>query len=101
MDGVIIAIVIGAIVLIALAAFLAKRARDQRQDTKRIEAHETRREAQVRGARADKAEAYAEERDARARRERAEAREASAVADKERRAANERHEYAEDLDPDR
>jgi hypothetical protein len=99
--GVIVAIVIGAIVLIALVAFLAKRGRDSRRDTKRVEAHETRREAQVRGARADKAEAYADERAARAKREQAEAQEAAAVADKERRASRDRHEYADNVDPDR
>jgi FtsZ-interacting cell division protein ZipA len=98
--GVIVAIVLGAIVVIALVALLAKRGSETRRENKRVEAHETRREAQVHGARAEKASAHADERAARARGEQAEAQEASAVADRERRASKERHEYAEDIDPD-
>jgi FtsZ-interacting cell division protein ZipA len=98
--GTIIAIVIGAIVLIALIAFISKRGRDRKLEMRRHEAHESRREAKVRGAKADRVQAEADERAARARQEAAAAEEQAALADKERRFARQHHERAIELDPD-
>ena len=73
--GVIIAIVVGALILLALLWLLGRRARDRKLDTRRGEAREIRREAEVSRAQADRTRAEAEERAARARREEAGARE--------------------------
>ena len=91
--GVIVAIAIGVIVLVVLAALLFKRGRESKLEGRRIEARDTRREATVRDARAQRAEAERQKAEA-------DAKEAAAVADRERRAAGERHEYAENVDPD-
>ena len=98
--GTIIAIVIGAIVLIALIAFISKKGRDRKLETRRHEAHESRRVAKVRGAKADQAQAEADERAARARKEQAVAEEQAATAEKERRFARQHEERAVELDPD-
>jgi hypothetical protein len=98
--GVIIAIVVGALVLIALFAIAARRGRERKLETRRSEAAEHRLEAEVRGARADRQEAGAEERAARAKREQALAQEQAARARQERGLAEERHERARDIDPD-
>lgn len=98
--GVIIAIVVAAIVLIGLAVVFGRRKREERLDTRRVEARDHREDARVRSARADRAEAEAEERSARAKREQALAKEQAVTARNEQRAAKERHEYAEQVDPD-
>jgi uncharacterized membrane protein YgaE (UPF0421/DUF939 family) len=99
--GVIIAIAVGVIVLIAVIALLGKRKREERLDTRRGEAHEHRETARVHSARADRTEAEAEERAARAKREQALAEEQAVKARNEKRTAQDKHEYAEQIDPDR
>ena len=96
----IVAIAVGAIVLIAIFMLLAKRRRTVRHEQRRVEARTHREEAQMRGARATRAEAEAEERAARAKREQALAEEQSAIAQRERRFARSKHERAAEIDPD-
>jgi LPXTG-motif cell wall-anchored protein len=84
--GVIVAIVVGALLLIGLIAWLGTRRRERRLEAKRIQAGEIRREAQIEGARAKREEAAAEEHAARAGRQ--------------QRFARERREEADQLDPD-
>ena len=98
--GVIIAIVVGALVLIAAIAIASKMARERRLEGKREQAREVRHEAQLRGAQADRQQAEAQERAARARKEQAIAEEQAAEAEKHQRFARERHAEAQDLDPD-
>jgi hypothetical protein len=98
--GVIVAIIIGALILIALLVWAGSRGRERKLEGRRVEAEEHRLEGEVLGARADRQEAEAEERSARARREQAIADEQAALAQREREAANERHEHARDLHPD-
>jgi len=98
--GVIVAIVVGVLLLLALLALLASRGRQRRRDTKRHEAREIRREAEVSRAQADRTQAEAEERAARARREEASAREQGTVAEARQREARDRHMEAAKLDPD-
>jgi F0F1-type ATP synthase membrane subunit b/b' len=98
--GVVIVIVIGALIVLALLAWLGTRARHQRLDSRRQQARQIRREAEVHDAQADRVSAEAEERAARARQEEAGAREQSARADEHRREAETRHERADDVDPD-
>ena len=98
--GVIIAIVVGALVLIAAIAIASKMARERRLEGKREEAREVRHEAQVRGAQAERQHAEAEEQAARARKEQARAEEQAAEAEKHRRFARERQDEARSLDPD-
>jgi len=85
--GLVIAlIVVGVLILIAL--FLAGRKRQERRlESQRIEAGSHREEAEVRGVRAQRAEA--------------EAREQAIRAEKEKEAAEEHAERARELDPDR
>jgi FtsZ-interacting cell division protein ZipA len=99
--GVIIAIAIGAIVLIALVVMIGRSKRQERLEGRRDEAHDHREQARVRSARADRAEAEAEERAARAKREQALAEEQAVKARAERGEAQERREYAEHVDPDK
>ena len=83
---VIVLIVVGVLILIGL--FLAGRKRQEgRLESQRIEAGSHREEAELRGARAQRAEA--------------EARERAIEAEKEKAAAEEHSERARDLDPDR
>jgi hypothetical protein len=91
--GVIVAIVVGALILIALLVLVGKRGRERKLDTRRHEAHEIHGESEVRGARAQKAKAEAD-------RLEAEARERSALADREGRAADEARAKAEDIHPE-
>jgi FtsZ-interacting cell division protein ZipA len=98
--GVIIAIVIAALVLIAIFAWLGRRKREERFEERRVEAHEHREQAALRSARADRASAEAEERAARARREQAIAEEQAATARRERRHADETAAEADRIDPD-
>jgi FtsZ-interacting cell division protein ZipA len=112
--GTIVAIVIGALVLIAIAVLATRAARDRKLETRRNEAGELRQEAMQRdltaqrhsaaaeekAALADQAEAEARQQAAVAQRERAEAEERSAVADREGRLAREHQERAYEIDPD-
>jgi hypothetical protein len=98
--GVIVAIVVAAIVLIALFTLMAQKGREKRHDQRRVEARTHREDARVRSARATRAEAEAEERVARAKREQALAEEQSATAERERRFARSKEERAAELDPD-
>jgi FtsZ-interacting cell division protein ZipA len=83
---VIVLIVVGVLILIGL--FLAGRKRqEQRLESRRVEAGGHRDEAELRGARAQRAEA--------------EAREQSLRAERERAAAEEHAERAREVDPDR
>jgi F0F1-type ATP synthase membrane subunit b/b' len=98
--GAIIAIVIGALIVLALVLWLGKRSRDRARETRRHEAREIRREAEVRSAEADQIGAEAEERAARARREEAQARQQAARAEEQRLEAEHEHARAHDIDPD-
>ena len=98
--GVIVAIVVGAIVLIVLFALIGKKGRERKLETSRTEEHELSREAQVKQSQADRHKAEADERAARARKEQAIAEEQAAHAEKHSRFARDRHEKATDLDPD-
>jgi hypothetical protein len=98
--GAIVAIVIGVALLVAAFVWFGRQARERRLESKRLEAHETRREARVSGAQAERQRAEADERAARARKEQAVAEEQSARAEKQHRFARERHERADELDPD-
>jgi FtsZ-interacting cell division protein ZipA len=98
--GVIIAIVVAAIILIALFAFMSRKAKGKRHEQRRVEARSHREEARVRSARATRAEAEAEERAARAKREQALAEEQAATAERERRFARSKERAAAELDPD-
>jgi hypothetical protein len=98
--GAIIAIVIGALIVLALVMWLGKRSRDRAHETRRHEAREIRREAEVRGAEADQLSAEADERAARARREDAEARQQAVRAEEQRSEAEHHEARAHDIDPD-
>ena len=98
--GVIIAIVIAALIVLALLWLLGRRARERRLDTRRDEARGIRREAEVSRAQADRTRAEAEERAARARREEATAREQAARAEEQQLEARDRHLEAARVDPD-
>ena len=98
--GAIVAIVVGAIVLLGLAVVLVSKTRGRRRESRRAQAGEIRREAQVRGAQAERHQAEAEERAARARKEQALADEQAAHAERTKRFARERGEEADQLDPD-
>ena len=109
-----IAIIVGAVVLLALIAIALMGARKKRLDSRREQAGELRNEAQRHGrlaerqraeaderaARAKKAEAEAEEKAAVARRERALAEQRETVAGRQERFARGRHEEAQSVDPD-
>lgn len=110
----IIAIIVGAVTLIALFVVLSRAARSRKLDSRRTEATELRQEAQKRGlnaerhnavaeekaAVADRAEAEARQQAAIAKRERAEAQERATVAEQEGRVAQEHQEMAYEVDPD-
>jgi hypothetical protein len=99
--GLIIVIAIAALALIGLFVLIGRRKSEARTEQRRVEAHEHREEAQMRGARAERTRAEAEERAARARREQALADEQAAAANREQRFARDRHREADELDPDR
>jgi F0F1-type ATP synthase membrane subunit b/b' len=98
--GVIIAIVVAALILLAVLWFVGRKGRERRYETRRHEAREIRREAEVGTARADKTRAEAEVQAAEARRQEAESRERAASADEQHREARERHIEAARRDPD-
>jgi hypothetical protein len=98
--GAIIAIVIAALIVLAIVLMLARRGRERRLETRRGEAREMRRGAEVTRAQADRAHAEADERAARARQEEAAAREQAALAQEQSREAQQRHIEADRHDPD-
>ena len=112
--GAIVAIVIGALILIALMVFLARKGRERKHESLREEAHEHRTQARVRArtaereqadadqaaARAKKARAAAEEQAAQARRAETEAEAKAEHAEHERGHAEQLHGRATELDPD-
>ena len=112
--GAVIAIAIGALLLIALIVFVVTLGRRRRVDVRRDRAGEIRQEAEARelhasreratadeqAARASQLEAEAQEKAAAARRQSAEATERAEAAEGERRFARERHEEALSVDPD-
>jgi F0F1-type ATP synthase membrane subunit b/b' len=98
--GAIIAIIIGVLILLAVLWFLGRKGRERRLDTRRDQAREIRREAEVGRAQADKTRAEADAQAAEARRQEALARERSASAEDQRREARERHLEAAKKDPD-
>ena len=98
--GVIIAIVVAALILLAVLWFAGRKGRERRFETRRHEAREIRREAEVGTAQADRTRAEADVQAAEARRQEAQARESAATADEQHRAARERHIEAAEKDPD-
>jgi F0F1-type ATP synthase membrane subunit b/b' len=98
--GAIIAIIIGALILLALLWFVGSAARNRRLETRRDQAREIRREAEVGRAQADRTGAEAEAQAAEARRQEALARERAATAEEQQREARERHIEAAKKDPD-
>jgi F0F1-type ATP synthase membrane subunit b/b' len=98
--GVIIAIVGAALILLAVLWFAGRKGRERRYETRRTEAREIRREAEVGRAQADRTRAEAEAQAAEAKRQDALAREQAASADEQHRDARERHIEAAKKDPD-
>jgi F0F1-type ATP synthase membrane subunit b/b' len=98
--GLIIAIVVAALILLALFWFLGRKGRERRLDTRRHQAGEIRREADVSRAHADRTRAEAEAQAAEARRQEALARERGAQAEEQHREARERHIEAAKRHPD-
>ena len=99
--GVIVVIVVVALVLLAVLVLVARRGRERRHETRRVEAGEMRREAEVHDARAQGASAEADESGARARREEAAAREQTVRAEEHGEKAEERHRRARRRYPQR
>jgi F0F1-type ATP synthase membrane subunit b/b' len=98
--GVIIAIVAAALILLAVLWFVGRKGRERRYETRRTEAREIRREAEVGRAQADRTRAEADAQAAEAKRQDALARERAASADEQHREARERHIEAARKDPD-
>ena len=112
--GAVIAIAIGAVLLLAVIGLVGVFVRRRRVETRREQAGELRQEAQARelratregaaadeqAARARQSQAQAEEKAAVARREGAEAQQRAEAAEGERRFARDRHEEARSVDPD-
>jgi hypothetical protein len=98
--GLIIAIVVAALILLALFVLLGRKGRERRLETRRHEAREIGREAEVSRAQADKTSAEADTQAAEARRQEALARERAAEAEEQQREARERHIEAARRHPD-
>jgi FtsZ-interacting cell division protein ZipA len=98
--GVIIAIVVVALIVLAALLLVGRKGREKRLETRRGQAREIRRDAEVSRAQADRTRAEAEESAARARREEAGAREQAATAERRTGEARERHLDAARKDPD-
>jgi nitrogen fixation-related uncharacterized protein len=98
--GVIIAIIAGALILLALLWLVTRAGRTRRHEKLRTEAREIRREAELGRAQADKTQAEAEAQSAEARRQDALARERAASAEEQHDEARERHLEAAKKDPD-
>ena len=112
--GAIVAIAVGAVIVLAIILLLGRMARDRRLERRRGQARELRQEASARGQRAEQVRASADEATARAERREAEADEQAAKArsesvEAEREgehaaqeilAARTRHDRAREIDPD-
>ena len=98
--GLIVAIVVAALILLALFWFVGRKGRERKQETRRHEAREMSREAGVSRAQADKTRAEADVQAAEARRQDALARERSHEAEEQHREARERHIEAAKHHPD-
>jgi F0F1-type ATP synthase membrane subunit b/b' len=98
--GLIIAIVVAALILLALFWFVGRKGRERRLETRRHEAREIGREAEVSRAQADRTRAEAEAQAAEARRQEAIARERGAQAEEQHGEARERHIEAAKRHPD-
>ncbi|HEY7453203.1 MAG TPA: hypothetical protein VH683_01475 [Thermoleophilaceae bacterium] len=98
--GVIIAIIVGVLILLALLWLVTRASRGRRYEKRRTEAREIQREADLSRAQADKTRAEAEAQSAEARRQDALARERAASAEEQRQEARERHIEAAKKDPD-
>ena len=98
--GVIIAIVVVALILLALFVFMGRKGRERKLETRRHEAREIGREAEVHRAQADRTRAEADTQAAEARRQDALARERTAEADEQHRQARDRHIEAASHHPD-
>jgi biopolymer transport protein ExbB/TolQ len=98
--GVIIAIVVVALILLALFLFVGRKGRERKLETRRHEAREIGREAERHRAEADRTRAEADAQQAEARRQEALARERSADAEEKHRQARDRHIEAASHHPD-
>jgi hypothetical protein len=98
--GLIIGIVVVALILLALFWFVGRKGRERRLETRRHQAREIGREAELTRAEADRARAEADSQAAEARRQDALARERAAEAEEQHRAARERHIEAAKRHPD-
>jgi FtsZ-interacting cell division protein ZipA len=98
--GVIIAIVVGALVLVLLVAWALPRLTERRAEQLRTKAGDERYEARNRELSAERAQAAADERAARARREAAQAEASAREASRQRELAGQHRERAHDFDPD-
>jgi hypothetical protein len=98
--GVIIAIVVAALILLALFAFIGRKGRQRKLETRRHEAREIGREAELHRAEADRTRAEADAQAAEARRQEALARERGAEAEEKHRQARDRHIEAASRHPD-
>jgi FtsZ-interacting cell division protein ZipA len=99
--GAVIAIVIGAIIIVALLGLVSRRQRVRRLAQRRVERDQHRDEARIRGARAERERATADEQAAAARRQAAEAEERSVRARQEAAVAEQHEARAREIDPDR
>jgi F0F1-type ATP synthase membrane subunit b/b' len=97
----IIAIVIGALILIALIWGVMSGSRRRRHEERRQVAGRHREEAEHRHVKAEKHQAAADEKAAAARREAAEAEERAVAARHEREVGDAHREHAREIDPDR
>jgi F0F1-type ATP synthase membrane subunit b/b' len=98
--GVIIAIVVVALILLALFVFVGRKGRERKLETRRHEAREIGREAELGRAEADRTRAEADAQSAEARRQDALARERAAEAEEKHRQARDRHIEAASRHPD-
>jgi FtsZ-interacting cell division protein ZipA len=97
--GIVAIIIIAALVLVAFA-FVSRKARNKRLDSRRDEARDLRRKANERELRGQREQALADEKAALAKRAAAEAELRSQRAQEEGRFAREHHERAVKVDPD-
>jgi hypothetical protein len=98
--GVIIVIVVVALILLALFVLLGRKGRERKLETRRHEAREIGREAEMHRAEADRTRAEADAQAAEARRQEALARERTAEAEEKHRQARDRHIEAATHHPD-
>jgi biopolymer transport protein ExbB/TolQ len=98
--GIIIVIVVVALILLALFAFVGRKGRERKLETRRHEAREIGREADLHRADADRTRAEADAQAAEARRQEALARERAAEAEEKHQQARDRHIEAASRHPD-